>query len=218
MGCGGGYRDIFKMMDYMGHSERHRHGHDDHYRHDDTDEKLTLLKKIYAEGYIGDNEYLDYKEKVYARGVSFEELIDLKREQPQDKYSSINLNKTKSTSNLSGTQNQYRTKIKQVNESKQKVLDVQNKILTNISELKQEKKRMEEIAETMLKSNEEAAERYINNKLDIEGNIQSLERRNKELDAEVDKINRYLKDLESKSLELEALQLQEELSSFKMDD
>jgi hypothetical protein len=89
---------------------------------------------------------------------------------------------------------------------------------SSIRDLEKEKARMEGLAESMLKSSDEMAEKYINKKIDLEENIQNLKRRSKELGFQSEEIDRVIKELESKDLELEAVKLQEELSKITFED
>lgn len=77
---------------------------------------------------------------------------------------------------------------------------------------------MEDLAETMLKCNEETAEKYINKKIDLEENIQNQVRRNKELVAQVEEIDSIITNLKAKELNQEAVRLQKELSNISLED
>lgn len=222
MGCGGGYHGLFRMVENMGHydygnscgSNRPRHSRN--HRQDDWEEQHLLIKKMFAEDLITDDEYLTYKEQIDAGIMNFDELVRLRGNRlngKSERKKTIDLKKM-----VSDTQkNDYKDKINQLSESKSKILEIQEKIHSNITDLKKEKKSMEDLAETIFKSDEEAAEKYIRNKLDIEEKIQSLTRKNKELSAEMNNINRYIKHLEVKELEQEANHIREELSTLHMD-
>lgn len=216
MGCGG-YRGLFRIFDYYEHSRRYSTYNPDsynHYRQDDTDEKLILLKKMYAEGLIDDNDYSRYKQRIYEKTITFDELVDIRIKQ-------INLKKRETdeieNKNINQQKNKYKYKIEKLKESKGKILKVQEKLSLRIKELKKEKERMETLAETMIRASEDTAEEYIRKKLDLEENIQNLEKRKNELQKELDEIDNMIKTLETKELELEALQLRDEISNIKID-
>lgn len=220
MGCGGGYGDFFRLIDNYGYSGRgcgsDRQMHHDYYQQDDTEEKLIIIKKMYAEDLINDDEFQRYKQGVYNRGISFDELISIKRSKSDGSYKKTSPIETKS--NSIEPRSKYKDRLKKLNQSKEKITEVQNKLTSSIKDLKKEKMRMEALAETMLKSSDETAEKYINKKIDLEENIQNLVRRNKELEVQVEEIDRVIKELEVKELELEAVRLQEELSKITFED
>lgn len=220
MGCGGGFYDLFRIIDSYGRSGSgcgsYRQSHHDYYQQDDIEGKLTIINKMYAEDLINDEEYQRHKQRIYDRSISFDELIALKRNKSNGGYRSTKIIETKS--NSTEPYSKYQTRLKKLNESKEKITQVQDKLLSGIRNMEKEKKRMEALAETMLKSSEETAEKYINEKLDLEENIQNLIRRNKELEVQVEKIDRLIKSLEAKELDLEAVRLQEELSGMKFDE
>lgn len=214
MGCGGGYRDFFRVLDGCGNYRRSygsdRHDYHDSYNQDDTEEKLTIIKKMYAADLINDDEYQMYKQRIYDRSISFDELVAIKKNRTNEDSRMAEPVETQSASNeLSG---KYKVRMKKLEESKKKIIQVQDKLLASIKGLEKEKGRMEELAEIMLKSSEEKAEIYINQKIDLEENIQNLVRRSKELEAQLEEIDRAARNLEAKELELEAARLKEELS------
>jgi poly(A) polymerase Pap1 len=208
MGCGGGYRDLFRAIDY------HSHSHNN-YRSNDTEEKITLVKKMYAEGLIDDTEYQNYKNKIYDRITSFDDLVSLRSERKRNIRKSQNDEYKKVNSNESN--NKYKIKLRKLRESKEKIDLVQEKLENNIEELKKEKEKMQKIAEHIVTTSEESAEKHINKRIDIEESIQNLIRRKKELDQQSQKINLSIKNLKSKELELEAVKLQEEISNITKD-
>lgn len=214
MGCGGGYHSLFRLIDGYDHSRggcgSNREPHQNHYSRDDSEEKLILIKKMYAEDVIDDEEYQSYKNRIYERSISFDELIAIKRKRSNKEYQSTKSITTKSTRPYS----KYKEKLGKLNASKDKITQVQDKLISSIKDLQKEKERMESLAETMLGSSDEAAEKYINKKIDLEENIQNLVRRNKELKIQAEEIDRTIKELEAKELELEAVKLQEELSNI----
>lgn len=214
MGCG--YRGLFRMFDYYEHSRRYSTYNPDsynRYRQDDTDEKLILLKKMYAEGLIDDNDYSRYKQRIYERAITFDELVDIRIKLMNLK----NRETDENTNNISQQKNKYKYKIDKLKESKGKILKVQEKLSLRIKELKKEKERIEALAETMVRASEDTAEEYIRIKLNVEENIQNLEKRKNELQKELDEIDNMIKTLETKELELEALQLRDEISNIKID-
>lgn len=167
---------------------------------------------MYAEDLINDEEYQNYKNRIYDRSIGFDDLITIKSNRSNGEYQSQSTKSitTKSTKSYS----KYKEKLEKLNTSKDKVTQVQDKLISSIKDLQKEKKRMEELAETMLGSSDAAAEKYINKKIDLEENIQNLVRRNKELEVQAEEIDRTIKELEAKDLELEAVKLQEELSNI----
>lgn len=83
MGCGGLFGGLFGLFDRCGYSRRGcgsgRHLQHDFYHIDDTEEKLILIKRMYAENLIKDEEFQSLKQRIYDRSISFEELIDIRR-------------------------------------------------------------------------------------------------------------------------------------------
>lgn len=83
MGCGGIFDDLFILFDRCGYSRRgcggNRNSHNVYYQQDDTEEKLILIKRMYAEDLINEDEFQGLKQRIYDRHISFEELIDIKR-------------------------------------------------------------------------------------------------------------------------------------------
>lgn len=209
MGCGGGFRDLFRMIDSYGYSRRGCGSNRElYYDYNDKEEKIILIKNMYAEGLIGDEEYQNYKNRVYDNNISFDQLVSIKR-------SKINNKNTKQFEFKSiKPQSKYKDRLNKLKESKEKVIHVKEKLSSSIKDLESEKNKMESLAETMLKSSEEMVEKYINNKIDLEENIQNLGRRRKELEGQVEEIDRAIKELEAKELELEAVKLQEDLSNL----
>lgn len=220
MGCGGGYRDLLRIIDNCGYSGRGcdsnmqtQHGY---YQQDDNEEKLTIIKKLYAEDKINDEEYQAYKLGIYDRSISFDELAALKRNKSNENINTTRASKAKS--NSTERYNEYEIKLGKLKESKDKIIKLQDELLTSIKDLEKEKRRMEDLAGTMLKSSEEAAEKYINKKIDLEENIQNLVRRNKELDVQIEELDNILKNLKAKELDQEAARLQKELSNISLED
>ncbi|KPU27297.1 hypothetical protein TR13x_06015 [Caloranaerobacter sp. TR13] len=215
MGCGG-HRGLFRAFDYYEHSRRYSTCNPDshnHYRQDDTDEKLMVLKKMYAEGLIDDNEYSIYKQRIYNMTITFDELVNIRIK----RMNSENRETDETVNNINQQKNKYKYKIDKLKESKEKIQNVQKKLSLRLEELKKEKERVEALAETVVKSSEDTAEEYIRIKLNIEENIQSLEKRKDELQKELDEIDNMIKTLETKELELEALKLKDEILNIKMD-
>ncbi|WP_427340026.1 hypothetical protein [Caloranaerobacter sp. DY30410] len=215
MGCGG-YRGLFRVFDYYEHSRRYSTCNPDSYNYygqDDTDEKLMLLKKMYAEGLIDDKDYSRYKQRIYERTITFDELVDIhiKRMNLKNRETDENAN------NISQQKNKYKYKIDKLKESKEKIQNVQKKLSLRLEEFKKEKERIEALAETMVRASEDAAEEYIRIKLNVEENIQNLEKRKNELQKELDEIDNMIKTLETKELELEALKLKDEILNIKID-
>lgn len=220
MGCGGGYRDLFRIIDNCGYSRRgcegDRPSQNDYYQQDDSEEKLIIIKKMYAEDLIDDEEYQGYKQKIYDRSISFDDLVALKRIKSNENNRTTKPSKTKSDS--TEPYNVYKVKLEKLQESKQNTIKVQEELLSIIKDLEKEKRRMENLAETMLKSSEETAEKYINKKIDLEENIQNIVRRNEELVAQVEEIDSIIKNLMAKELNQEAIRLQKELSNISLED
>lgn len=215
MGCGG-FDRLFGMFDYYGYPVRGCGGHDIHGSHNqnESQEKMDVLKKIYADGLIDDMEYQQYRQRIYNGQVSFDELMELRMRRPRaENYHTDN----RYESELKFTEDEYqnRQKIYELKRSRVKLMQVRDKLLQRIQELQKEKKSMEAIAETVLKSSEEKAEDYIREKLDIEENLQDLEKRKEELENESQSIEKLIKTLETKELELEAIRLQQELSNLR---
>ncbi|MGE5632393.1 MAG: hypothetical protein ACM3TR_15045 [Caulobacteraceae bacterium] len=219
MGCGGGHRDFFRLIDNYGCYGRgcggNNYPQEDYYQQDDIQVKLIIIKNMYAENLMNDEEYQTYKQRIYDRSISFDELIAIKRNKLSEDNRIAKHSENKPDSE--GSPNEYKAKLKKLDEAKKKIIQVQEKLLLSIKELENEKVRMEELAETMLKSSDEAAEKYINKKIDLEENIQNLVRRNKELEAQAEEIDRMVKNLEVKELELEAARLQEELTNIRLE-
>ena len=207
MGCGG-YGRLFDIFEYYGHSRGGCGGHRERqsYHHDDLEETMLLLKRMYVDGVIDDDEYEMYKQRVLNGTMGFEEVKGIK-------MSRLNSNsfKAKEKTEYSKQNGAYKGKINSLKESRAKIEEVQNKLSTRIEELYAEKNKMESIAEEMLKLNETKAEEYIRRKLDILENIQNLEKRRNELQEQMQEINSIIKNLEIKELEEEALKLKEEL-------
>ncbi len=211
MGCGG-FHELFRVYDSRydsrntGYNNRHQ---------DDTQEKISLIKRLYAEGSIDRDRYYSLKDRAYNGNLSFEQLMDIKEssfdsrenssqdeDKPNNKNKSINKNKRK---------------IRELKSSKEKVESIRSKIKERLNELLQEKEKTEEMAESMVSSSEEVAREYIEKKLDLEENIQVLKKREKELEKQIDEIGKTMKVIDTKMLDYEAVKLQEELEDFKKD-
>ncbi|WHH59963.1 hypothetical protein [Petroclostridium sp. X23] len=231
MGCGG-YRnpfDLFDLFDSCEPSRRQGHGsrydscgsgnyHNDYeryndHRQNDSDEKLILLKKIFAEGNIDEVEYQKLKQRIYENTITFADLVRIRADRLDVQNHNTKQNKNTNTSH---TENDYEEKIKKLHQTKQKIIAVLNKLSEEIQGLKNDKEKMDTLAEAMLKASEEKAETFIRKKLDIEESIQNLEKRNYELKNQIEEIDNMEKVLQSKKLELEALRLQEEVSNMKL--
>ncbi len=212
MGCGGIYHGLFRLIDGNDHSRREQH--QDYYRTDDREEKLTLVKKMYVEDLIGEEEFQNYRNRIYDRSISFDELVAIKR----SRFNSENQKTKTSTNKSKKTYSKYKGKINKLDASKDKISEIQEKLLSSIKDLQKEKTRMETLSEAMLESSDEAAEKYINKKIDLEENIQNLVRRNKELEVQSEEIDKTIKEMKVKELELEAVKLQEELSSMTLEE
>lgn len=104
MGCGG-FHELFRVYDSRntGYNDR---------RPDDTQEKISLIKRLYAEGRIGKDRYYSLKDRAYDGNLSFEQLMDikessrdnrenssqdsgLKEDKPKDKNKNVNKYKRK---------------------------------------------------------------------------------------------------------------------------
>jgi uncharacterized protein YlxW (UPF0749 family) len=72
------------------------------------------------------------------------------------------------------------------------------------------------MAETVLKAGDQKAEEFISKKLELEETLQNLIKRDRDLQKEVDRIDTMVNMLNIKQLELEAMQMQEEISNVKM--
>jgi prefoldin subunit 5 len=218
MGCGGGYRSLFRILDCNTYSSRgcgdSGYDRDIYYRRrDDTEEKIALLKRMLAEGIISEEEYKLFNSQILDRRLSFDRLVEIRMERLGN-YGKSDISVVASGKEEKGTN---QSKIKKLLEAKKKVQQVCERLDERIEELKLEREKMIKMAETMVKTDEKKTEEYISNRLTLEESIQNLERKRKELDGEVANIDRMIKELETKELELEALRLQEELSNMKID-
>lgn len=184
------------------------------YRQNDSEEKMLVLKKMFAEGIIDDAEYQRFKQMAYENNISFEDLMEIRANKLNNRKS-----KPESSENFrtADHENEYEKKLKKLDQTKQKIIQMQEKLTAEIQGLHQEKEKMEALAETMLKASEEKAETFIRKKLDIEENIQNLEKGNYELQKQIEDIDSMIKTVQTKKLELEALQLKEEISNMKLD-
>jgi hypothetical protein len=230
MGCGGGFRGFFDAYDSCERPIRRGYGSGydscgsdsyynnnmpyNGYRQNDIEEKMIVLKKMYAEDIIGDAEYQKYKQLIYENNIGFEDLMDVRINKSNNSKS-----KTERSENInvSHPENEYEEKLKKLDQTKQKIIQMQEKLSAEIQGLHQEKEKMEALAETMLKASEEKAETFIRKKLDIEENIQNLEKSNYELQKQIEDIDIMIKTVQTKKLELEALKLKEEISNMKLD-
>lgn len=214
MGCGG----FFDIFDYMPHSRRGCGGYDDMryeqpYYKDDSEEKMTLLNRMYAQGNINDDEYFSYKQRILSRSISFEELFNINQSRREyNKYSS------EAKADNKDYRDNYAEKINSLQNSKTKLEQFEVVLNSKLDELYADKKKMEDVAETVLKADEQKAEEFISKKLDIVESIQSLEKRRDELKQQRIKINSIIKKIETKKLETEAIRMKEELERFKFEE
>jgi DNA repair exonuclease SbcCD ATPase subunit len=215
MGCGG-YGRIFDLFESCGSSRNGCRWYRESYSHgyrDDVEDAMILLKRIYAEGIVGDNEYEIYRQSILNGNAGFEQIRALKMTRSNNNYNSV-----KEKNNDSKVSDAYKEKISILKQSKVKVDEVQNRLSERIEELNLEKEKMERMADEMLKSSEAKAEEYIRKKLDVLENIQNLEKRRNELQVQMQEINNNIKIMETKELEEEAKRLKEELSKMNIQD
>ncbi|KXS47756.1 hypothetical protein [Halanaerobium congolense] len=211
MGCGG-FHELFRVYDSRydsrntGYNNRHQ---------DDTQEKISLIKRLYAEGSIDRDRYYSLKDRAYNGNLSFEQLMDIK-ESSFDSRENSSQDEDK-PNNKNKSINKYKRKIRELKSSKEKVESIRSKIKERLNELLQEKEKTEEMAESMVSSSEEVAREYIEKKLDLEENIQVLKKREKELEKQIDEIGKTMKVIDTKMLDYEAVKLQEELEDIKKD-
>jgi chromosome segregation ATPase len=211
MGCGG-FHELFRVYDSRydsrntGYNNRHQ---------DDTQEKISLIKRLYAEGSIDRDRYYSLKDRAYNGNLSFEQLMDIK-ESSFDSRENSSQDEDK-PNNKNKSINKYKRKIRELKSSKEKVESIRSKIKERLNELLQEKEKTEEMAESMVSSSEEVAREYIEKKLDLEENIQVLKKREKELENQIDEIGKTMKVIDTKLLDYEAVKLQEELEDIKKD-
>jgi len=211
MGCGG-FHELFRVYDSRydsrntGYNNRHQ---------DDTQEKISLIKRLYAEGSIDRDRYYSLKDRAYNGNLSFEQLMDIK-ESSFDSRENSSQDEDK-PNNKNKSINKYKRKIRELKSSKEKVESIRSKIKERLNELLQEKEKTEEMAESMVSSSEEVAREYIEKKLDLEENIQVLKKREKELEKQIDEIGKTMKIIDTKMLDYEAVKLQEELEDIKKD-
>lgn len=210
MGCGSGFNDLFRPY---GSGCNNRSYRTNDYQRDDIQEKIALIKRMYAEGKIDRDRYYSLKDRAYNGNVSFEELMDIKE---VDRDYKIEQTGDKNT-NKDSDANKYKEKIIKLKSSRDKVVRINEKIQERLHELIQEREKMEGIAESMVASSEKVAREFIEKKLDLEENIQTLEKRQKELNKEIEEIEKTIKVVETKILDYEAVKLQEELKSLKGD-
>jgi uncharacterized protein YlxW (UPF0749 family) len=216
MGCGGGFNDLFRVY---GNSCNSGHTGNNGYRPDDTQEKISLIKRLYAEGKIDRDRYYSLKDRAYNGSLSFEQLMDIKEFGLNMKTASSREDSTKKAkqNNTNTSLNKYKEKVKKLEGSKEKVESIKSRIQERLQELLQEREKMEGIAESMVSSSEEVAKEFIGKKLDIVENIQTLKKRKKELANQIDEIEKTIKSVETKLLDYEAVKLQEELENLKKD-
>ena len=215
MGCGG-FHELFRVYDSRydsrntGYNNRHQ---------DDTQEKISLIKRLYAEGSIDRDRYYSLKDRAYNGNLSFEQLMDIKESSFDSRENSSQDNEVKKDkpNNKNKSINKYKRKIRELKSSKEKVESIRSKIKERLNELLQEKEKTEEMAESMVSSSEEVAREYIEKKLDLEENIQVLKKREKELEKQIDEIGKTMKVIDTKMLDYEAVKLQEELEDIKKD-
>jgi len=215
MGCGG-FHELFRVYDSRydsrntGYNNRHQ---------DDTQEKISLIKRLYAEGSIDRDRYYSLKDRAYNGNLSFEQLMNIKESTHDNRDNSSQDNETTEdkSNNKNNSVNKYKEKLKELKSSKEKVESIRLKIQERLNELLQEKEKSEEVAESMISSSEETAREYIEKKLDIEENIQVLKKREKELEKQIDEIGKTMKIIDTKMLDYEAVKLQEELENIKKD-
>ncbi|SFE45715.1 hypothetical protein SAMN04324257_01775 [Thermoanaerobacter thermohydrosulfuricus] len=231
MGCGGG---LFRIFDYYGFPRgcgsyredscdfcsfsiaqkrqrcgSYREDSCDSYVQDDFEEKMTLLKRMYAEGIIDDKQFGRYKQMIYDNTISFEELMDIRRR---------GLNKTKQQEQdrgIDSADSDIDVKMQKLQQTRLKVLQVRNKLRQRIDELKAERDKMENMAESVIKISEEKTEEFISRKIEIEESIQRLVKQDNELEKQIEEIDEMIKELQTKELEYEAVKLKEEIENLK---
>ncbi|SDG50579.1 hypothetical protein SAMN04244560_02465 [Thermoanaerobacter thermohydrosulfuricus] len=209
MGCGGG---LFMIFDYYGFPRgcgSYREDSCDSYVQDDFEEKMTLLKRMYAEGIIDDKQFGRYKQMIYDNTISFEELMDIRRR---------GLNKTKQQEQdrgIDSADSDIDVKMQKLQQTRLKVLQVRNKLRQRIDELKAERDKMENMAESVIKISEEKTEEFISRKIEIEESIQRLVKQDNELEKQIEEIDEMIKELQTKELEYEAVKLKEEIENLK---
>lgn len=216
MGCGGGFHGLFRV--YGNRYDSRNTGHNSQWQ-DDTQEKISLIKRLYAEGRVGKDRYYSLKDRAYNGNLSFEQLMDIKESSLDSRENSSQYNEIKedNSNNKNKSINKYKEKIKELKSSKEKVESIRSKIQERLNELLQEKEKTEGMAESMVSSSDEAAREYIEKKLDIEENIQVLKKREKELKKQIDEIDKTMKVIDTKMLDYEAVKLQEKLENIKKD-
>jgi len=144
MGCGG-FHELFRVYDSRydsrntGYNNRHQ---------DDTQEKISLIKRLYAEGSIDRDRYYSLKDRAYNGNLSFEQLMDIK-ESSFDSRENSSQDEDK-PNNKNKSINKYKRKIRELKSSKEKVESIRSKIKERLNELLQEKEKTEEMAESMV--------------------------------------------------------------------
>lgn len=229
MGCGG-HRDIlFDLFDscerprrrgygsgYDSHDSDRNYSNNDHYhdyRQNDFEEKMNLLKKMYAEGIIDDAEYQSFKQGISENNIGFEGLMEIRTSRLNNRSHQTEKNRNV---NNSASENEYEDTLTKLKQTKQKISEMQEKLMEEIQSLQREKEKMDALAETILKASEDKAETFIRKKLDIEENIQSIEKRTNELQKQIDDIDNMIKTVNTKKLMFETLKLQEEVANMKL--
>lgn len=182
MGCGGGFRGFFDAYDSCERPRRRGYGSEydscgsdsyynnnmtyNDYRQNDSEEKMIVLKKMFAEDIIDDAEYRRLKQMVYENNISsFEDLMEIRANKLNNHRSKPERSED---FNASHPVNEYEEKLKKLDQTKQKIIQMQKKLSAEIQVLHQEKEKMEALAETMLKASEEKAETFIRKKLELE--------------------------------------------------
>jgi hypothetical protein len=212
MGCGG-FGGFFSPYYYYPRRECSHGENEPYYREqNDTEEKLLVLKRMYAEGIIDEEGYRAYKQRILEGSVDFEDLMEIRKNHHRAHEHHMDENHQVKPESKS----KYQIKLDTLKQSRGKILEIKQKLSEKIKELTREKEAMEKMAETVLKAGDQKAEEFISKKLELEETLQNLIKRDRDLQKEVDRIDTMVNMLNIKQLELEAMQMQEEISNVKM--
>lgn len=212
MGCGG-FGGFFSPYYYYPRRGCFHGESEPYYReHNDTEEKLLVLKRMYAEGIIDEEGYRAYKQRILEGSVDFEDLMEIRKNHHRAYEHHMDENHQVKPESKS----KYQIKLDTLKQSREKIIEIKQKLSTKIEELTREKEAMEKMAETVLKAGDQKAEEFISKKVDLEETLQNLIKRDRDLQKEVDRIDTMVNMLNIKQLELEAMQMQEEISNVKM--
>lgn len=209
MGCGG--RGFFNIFDfYMDYGGCGRDGHyHRHYEYDRYDEIVNTIDRLYAEGKIDDELYTRLKRDAASGKLTIDDLMR------------IELNsKKKSSYENTGTDfelKRYYDKLSQIDKAKDESLKIRNELVSQIEELKRRAANLEKAAETMLAADEASAKDYIEQKVEIESKISTLEKRKQDLDKDILDMDELKNELNIKILELKSLKQRERLNDLKFD-